>query len=213
MNGRTIVRMLFVCLAALTVFALAKQYATSSAVNQKRPRSTGINAPYIQTLPIVVQKMVEAAQLTESDLVYDLGCGDGRLVIAAVKSSGCRGVGIDIQSDRILESRAQAKTLDVADRITFLHQDLFTADISQASAVLIYLNSWMLERLKPQLSTLPKGARVVSQDFWLEQVQPDRVQTVSVKGAVDTVQYIYSYTMPMKIDTEMEIGKPPGVKP
>jgi SAM-dependent methyltransferase len=115
------------------------------------------------------------AGVNKDDVVYDLGCGDGRIVITAVKETGCRGVGIDIDPIRIKESRENAIEAGVSDRVEFILSDLFEADISQATVVTLYLLSKVNLRLRPKLfRELSPGTRIVSHDFDMGKWTPDK---------------------------------------
>jgi SAM-dependent methyltransferase len=138
-------------------------------IQQKRPE-----VPYVSTPDDVVMEMITMAGVSKDDVVYDLGCGDGRIVITAVKEMGCRGVGIDIDPIRIMESRENAVEAGVSDRVEFILSDLFEADISQASVVTLYLLSKVNLRLRPKLfRELNPGTRVVSHDFDMGKWNPD----------------------------------------
>lgn len=107
--------------------------------------------------------MLELAEVTPRDVVYDLGCGDGRIVIAAAKEFGARGVGIDIDPARIAESEKNARKAGVAGRVRFRNEDLFEADIREATVVTLYLWPWVNLKLRPKLlRELKPGTRVVS---------------------------------------------------
>lgn len=195
---------------SLALFVVLRVYA-SREFKHGRAGWSGINAPYIQTNPLSVQKMVELAQVTRDDLVYDLGCGDGRLVIGAVAQSDCRGIGIDIEAARIEESTENAKQRGLADRIEFRQQDIFEVDLSDGSVALIYLTKWMLEKLKPQLDNMKPGSRIVSQDYWIEQVRPQQIESVDVEQPDGRVRnyILYLYRTPLHHDLTMEYGTPP----
>lgn len=122
----------------------------------------------------VVAEMLKMADVDKDDVLYDLGCGDGRIVITAVKEMGCRGVGIDIDPIRIKESRENAIEAGVSDRVEFVLRDLFEADISQATVVTLYLLSKVNLRLRPKIfRELNPGTRVVSHDFDMGKWNPD----------------------------------------
>ena len=123
----------FACLA-LTA-ALPVLAGTPAARLQDAPALRAPDVFYVPTPPAVVDAMLEMAGVTAADVVYDLGCGDGRIPIAAAERYGARGVGIDIDPKRIAEARENAKAAGVADRVTFLNQDLFSSDISAATVV------------------------------------------------------------------------------
>jgi cyclopropane fatty-acyl-phospholipid synthase-like methyltransferase len=121
---------------------------------------------YVPTSHEVVDEMLKLGSVTSRDVIYDLGCGDGRIVIAAAKRFGTRGVGIDIDPERIQEARANAKKEKVEHLVTFKVADLFETDISEASVVTLYLLPELNRRLIPKLKKeLKPGSRIVSHDF------------------------------------------------
>ena len=134
-------------------------------------------APFVPTPQDVVNQMLELAGVTRDDVVYDLGCGDGRIVITAAKQYGARGVGIDIDPQRIAESQANAEREGVSDLVTFVQQDALTVDVSDATVVTLYLLSSSNMKLRPLLtSQLPPGARIVSHAFSMGDWQADQVE-------------------------------------
>ncbi|MEQ1759709.1 MAG: class I SAM-dependent methyltransferase [Vicinamibacterales bacterium] len=121
---------------------------------------------YVPTPAAVVSRMLTLARVGPRDVVYDLGSGDGRIVIAAVKDFGAaRGVGIELDPERIAEARQNARAAGVADRVTFLQQDLFDADLDEATIVAMYLLPPLLTRLRPALRMLRPGTRIVSHNY------------------------------------------------
>lgn len=127
------------------------------------------DAPYVPTPEHMVRRMLELADVGEDDVVYDLGSGDGRIVIMAAKEFGARGVGVEIDRDLVERARFKARQAGVADRVAFRRGDLFDADIGDATVVALYLWPHMNERLRPKLqSELAPGARVVSYDFGID---------------------------------------------
>ena len=120
---------------------------------------------YVPTPPAVVDAMLEMAGVTAADVVYDLGCGDGRIPIAAARKYGARGVGIDIDPARIADAKENAKLAGVTGKVRFLTQDLFTSDFSEATVVTLYLLPSLNEKLIPQLKALKPGTRIVSHAF------------------------------------------------
>ena len=153
----------FACLA-LTA-ALPMLAGTPAARLQDAPALRAPDVFYVPTPPAVVDAMLEMAGVTAADVVYDLGCGDGRIPIAAAERYGARGVGIDIDPKRIAEARENAKAAGVADRVTFLNEDLFSSDISAATVVTLYLLPSLNEKLIPKLKALRPGTRIVSHAF------------------------------------------------
>jgi ribosomal protein L11 methylase PrmA len=125
--------------------------------------------------------MLELAGVTRKDVVYDLGCGDGRLVITAAKEFGARGVGIDIDPERIQEAVANARKQKVTGRVEFRNEDLFEADIREATVVTLYLLPWVNLKLRPKLwKDLKPGTRVVSHSHDMGDWAPEK--TVEVEG-------------------------------
>ena len=121
---------------------------------------------YVPTTTEVVDRMLDMANVKPLDVVYDLGCGDGRIVIAAAKKYGTRGVGVDLDPARIREARANAKKAGVEGLVRFEVGDLFKTDLTEATVVTLYLLPELNRRLKPKLfAELPSNARVVSHDF------------------------------------------------
>jgi len=135
------------------------------------------DVPYVPTANNVVQSMLKLAGVKNTDVVYDLGCGDGRIVITAAREFGARGVCIDINPERIKEARENAQKAGVADRVRFVESDLFTADIKEATVVTLYLLTSVNERLRPKLlAELKPGTRVVSNTFGMGDWKPDKVE-------------------------------------
>jgi len=158
-------------------FILALVFSETAGQQRVRPE-----VPYVPTPDEVVKEMLKMADVNENDILYDLGCGDGRIVITAAKEIGCRGVGIDIDPVRIEESKENAKKAGVEDKVEFLLMDLFEADLSQATVVTLYLLSKVNLRLRPKLfSELRAGARVVSHDFSMGTWRADNSTVVEEK--------------------------------
>jgi len=121
---------------------------------------------YVPTPTEVVRQMLTTAKVGRGDIVFDLGSGDGRIPIAAVRDFGAaRGVGIELDPQRIAEARANAEAAGVSDRVVFLQQDLFEADLAEASVIAMYLLPAMNARLQPRLRSLKAGTRIVSHNY------------------------------------------------
>ena len=157
------------------VLALAAFYLGTSKAFAQYP----FDVPFVPTPPVVVEEMLRMANVSRDDFVMDLGSGDGRILIAAARKFGARGIGVDLDPDRIEESNYSASIQGVADRVRFEQQDLFKFDLSPASVVTMYLlpsvNMKLRERL---LNDLKPGTRIVSHDFDLEDWRPDAKSTV-----------------------------------
>jgi SAM-dependent methyltransferase len=139
----------------------------------------GAEVAYVQTPPAVVDEMLRLAVVGPSDVVYDLGSGDGRVVIAAARDFGARGVGVEIDPKLVAESTESARRAGVADRVTFRTGDLFQTDLAAATVVTLYLSPELNLRLRPKLlRELRPGARIVSHDFDMGDWPP--AQTLSV---------------------------------
>jgi SAM-dependent methyltransferase len=137
---------------------------------------------FVPTEQPVVEEMLSMAQVSKNSVVYDLGCGDGRIVITAAAHYGARGVGIDIDPERIRESQQNARAAGVSSRVKFIRGDLFQTDFHEATVVMLYLSSAVNVRLRPiLLRQLKPGTPVVSHDFLMGDWQPD--DTNSVNGA------------------------------
>lgn len=134
-----------------------------------------LDVPYVPTPEEVVAKMLDMAQVNDKDLVYDLGCGDGRIVIMAAQKKGARGIGFDLDPERIYECKQNAKIAGVNDRVQFKQQDLFTTDLSEATVVTMYLLQSVNLQMRPRLfAQLRPGTRVVSHDFDMGEWEPDQ---------------------------------------
>jgi SAM-dependent methyltransferase len=143
----------------------------------------GPDVVFVPTPNDVVDKMLELAAVTADDRVYDLGCGDGRIVITAAQRYHARGVGIDIDPRRIAEAAANARNAGVADRVRFLEADLFEADIHDATVVTLYLLTRLNAKLKPRLlQELKPGTRVVSHAFDMGDWEPERKEFVGASA-------------------------------
>lgn len=134
------------------------------------------DVPYVPTSKGVVQQMLQMANVTSSDVVYDLGSGDGRIVISAAKTYGSRGVGVEIDPKLVEQATENAQKAGVSDRVKFIQQDLFDTDISEATVVTLYLLPNVNVRLRPKLlRELKPGTRIVSQSFDMGNWQPKQV--------------------------------------
>lgn len=177
--------------ALLGVILLAPWHPAASVDAEPTRPQRKLDVWYVPTTHEVVDRMLDEAKIRPTDVVYDLGCGDGRMVIAAAKKFGTRGVGVDLDPARIREARARAKAAGVERLVTFHVGDLFETDLREATVVMLYLLPELNRRLKPKLfAELPAGARVVSHDFDMgRQWPPDRAVKLGSDG-------IYVWIMP-----------------
>lgn len=183
--------------------------------------SVTVDITYVPTPQKIVDKMLEVAKVKKDDVVYDLGCGDGRIVVSAAKKFGARGFGFDIDPKRVAEANENVKGADVGSLVSIKKENVFAVDLSQATVVTLYLLPELNVRLMPQLEKMKPGSRIVSHDFDMKGAIPDGHWTVSApefvnaegysawKGAAvpeDKKNYkertheIYLWTIPLKKD-------------
>jgi predicted O-methyltransferase YrrM len=149
---------------------------------------------YVPTPNNVVQRMLEMAQVRSDDYVIDLGSGDGRVLVAAAKTHGARGFGVDIDPERVKEARQNAQTAGVADRVEFRQQNLFETPIREATVLTMYLMPDVNLKLRPRvLSELRPGTRVVSHDFDMKDWKPDQRTSVGRSK-------VYMWIVPAKVE-------------
>ena len=173
--------------ALLAAPSVASAQATATQTPTRRP-----DVIYVPTPEEVVEAMLQVAKVTKNDIVYDLGTGDGRIPVTAAKKYGARGVGIDIDPQRIKEATENLKTSGMGDKVRFLNQDLFTTNISEATVVTLYLLPSLNLKVLPKLnSELKPGTRVVSHAFDMGDIKPQQTQNVNGRT-------IYLWTVPIK---------------
>ncbi len=178
--------------------ALAVLFLTAAATAQDPQPRRAPDVPYVPTTEEAVQAMLKLANVKSTDTVYDLGCGDGRIVVAAAKSFGAHGVGIDINPVRIQEANENARKAGVEKLVRFEENDLFEADIHEATVVTLFLLSDINLKLRPKLlRDLKPGTRVVSNTFTMGDWKPEKEVTV---GDDDHPSYLshrlYLWTIP-----------------
>lgn len=174
-----------------TLRANSSSSAIAGVTGQGRPDAPQL-APYVPTPQQVVDRMLALAGVGPGDVIYDLGCGDGRIPITAAKRYGARGVGVDVDPQRIAEANANAKQEGVSDRVRFLLQDAMTTDVSDATVVTLYLLSASNLKLRPILTRqLKPGARIVSHAFSMGDWQPDKVDTFVDSSGTSRTLYLW----------------------
>ncbi len=186
-------------LAALTLAAPAGLPGQEKSAAARTP-----DVHFVPTDTTKVREMLTAAKVSANDLVYDLGCGDGRFVITAVKKYGARGVCVDIDPVRIKESKSNADTAGVRNRIEFIEGDLFEQDLSKASVITLYLLPSLNLRLRPKLfKELRPGTRVVSNAFDMGDWKADR--TMNVKASSGMTSYAYMWIIPADVSGQWRL--------
>jgi SAM-dependent methyltransferase len=164
----------------------------------------GPDVIYLPSAGDVVTRMLEVARVDSGDVVYDLGCGDGRIVIAAARDRGARGVCVDINQSLVAQSRSNADTAGVADRIEFRHADMFETDLHSATVVALYLSPALNVRLRPKLfREVRPGAWIVSHNFDMGDWKPDT--TVGVTWPAGTTSAVHAWRLPAGVAGTWEV--------
>lgn len=183
--------LLAVAVLALAVFAAPPVAAVLRAQSQAIPAPASL-APYVPTPEDVVDRMLQLARVTKDDVVYDLGCGDGRIVVAAAKKYGARGVGVDIDPQRIAESEANARKAGVEHLVSFKLEDAMKVDVTPATVVTLYLLSASNLKLRPILTKqLKPGSRVVSHAFSMGDWEPAKVDQFQDSRGISRTLYLW----------------------
>src|SRR5262245_26603684 len=181
-------RLRFIGLVILPALLL---FLPSSPAQDKKDKEPDVI--FVPTPQEVVDKMLELAEVKKDDVVYDLGCGDGIIVVTAAKKYGCKAMGFDIDPERIKDSKANVAKNKVGDLVTIKQEDIFTLDLSPANVITLYLLPDLNVKLIPQLEKLKPGSRIVSHDFPMGGVKPDKVVKVNAEDREHTV---YLWTAP-----------------
>ena len=169
--------------------------STAAAQNSKPLRQPDV--PYVPTTEVAVQAMLKLAGVTRNDVLYDLGCGDGRIVIAAAKMYGARGVGIDINPERIAEAKENARKAGVENLVRFEENDLFQADIHEATVVTLFLLNSVNLKLRPKLlANLRPGTPIVSNTFDMGDWKPEREVTLEGNDDEFLSRNLYLWKIP-----------------
>jgi SAM-dependent methyltransferase len=188
--------------ASLVVALGVVASAAVSAADDKKKEERKPDVIYWPTPQEVVDKMLEVAKVTKSDVVYDLGCGDGRIPCTAAKKYKCKAYGYDIDPERIKDSEKSKAKLDkdIQKLVTFKKQDIFDLDLSPASVVTLYLLPDLNVKLIPQLKKLKDGSRIVSHAFDMRGVTPDKGYPIRVKDKEGFERTVYMWTTPLKLE-------------
>jgi SAM-dependent methyltransferase len=167
-------------------------------------------APFVPSPTDVVRRMLEIAGLAPGELLYDLGCGDGRVVFTAVREFGAKGVGVDLMPRLVAEAQAEASRLGLGDRARFISGNLFDVDLSEADVITMYLLTGANEKVRPKLEReLRKGARVVTHDFPITKWDPNRVDRFNGDSGSHTI-YLYIWN---RDSPKLNLGWPFKTRP
>lgn len=182
-------------LVILILAALLSMGATPSEQAAQWMRTPDV--VYVGTPYDVASKMLQMAKVNKDDLVYDLGCGDARILILAAQKYGCRAIGYDIDPEMVRISRENVARNHVEDLVKIVQADIFTLDLREADVIPMYLLPEMNQKLLPQLEKLKSGSRLVCHNYDLEGIEPD--ETVDMVSNEDNADHhLYLYTLPLK---------------
>lgn len=192
----------FLMLLILVTLSFSIQATTLRAEEEETEEKTPTpDVVYVPTPNDVVAKMLQLAKVSKKDVVYDLGCGDGRIVVTAAEKFGCKGTGYDINPVRVKEANDNIKKAGVGELVTIKQENIFDADLSKASVITLYLLPRLNVKLIPQLNKMKAGSRIVSHAYDMAGVKPDQV--VTVKSKEDGANHlIYLWTIPLNIEEE-----------
>ena len=189
LNRRTTFQTILILAAILSMGAISEEQGTESI---RTP-----DVVYVGTAYDVASKMLQMAQVKKSDLVYDLGCGDARLLVLAAEKYGCKAVGYDIDPERVRLSRENVERNHVGNLVKIVQADIFTLDLRDADVIPLYLLPEMNQKLLPQLDKLKPGSRIVCHNYDLEGIVPD--ETINMISNEDNAEHsLYLYTIPLK---------------
>lgn len=208
MRLKRIFGFLVLCVGVSSVFIWREGQLAPVSQAEPAPLSEEVLAqkdvPYVPTPKEVVKKMLQLASVTKDDVVYDLGSGDGRLVIEAAKL-GAKGVGVELNTRLVVESRENAISAGVRDRVRFIEQDLFKTDLTPATVITLYLLPKVNLQLRPTLLQLKPGTRLVSHQFDMREWKPDQTELVQVGSRPHLVYY---WVVPAQVSGTWEWNMP-----
>jgi SAM-dependent methyltransferase len=193
----------------VTCSLLATLGLTWDSWAQEKSTTTSNREPdviYVPTPQPIVDKMLELAEVKKGDVVYDLGCGDGRIVVTAAKKYGVKAIGFDIDPQRVKEAKENVRTNQVEHLVTIKQEDIFTLDLREANVVTLYLLPDLNVRLMPQLAKLKPGSRIVSHDFDMRGAKPVKVHHMSTDGGNTDDEFggshtIYKWVVPWETES------------
>ena len=190
----------FILAALMTPHARLADAAQSAAPEEQEP-STHMRGPdvvFVGTPYDLISTMLQMADVRKTDMIYDLGCGDGRILVLAAQKYGVQGVGYDIDPVRIVESRQNVSKNKVQDLVKIIQADIFTLDLEKADVMPLYLHPDMMSRLVPQVEKMRPGSRIVTHEYGFpEAYKPDRKITV-ISNEDNAEHHLMLYTLPLK---------------
>ncbi len=155
-----------------------------------------LDVPYVPTHQSIVDEMLTMAEVKGTDVLYDLGSGDGRIPITAAKRFGTRGVGVDLNPVRVKEANENAKTAGVTDKVKFIQGDVFEQDFSEATVLALYLLPEVNMKLRPKILEMKPGTRVVSHNYDMGDWKPEKSKTIKTPDG--ETHYVYFWRVPEK---------------
>jgi hypothetical protein len=184
------------------LIAAAGFYVTPLVLAEEEDDDDTPDVVFVPTPHDVVAKMLEAAKVKKDDVVFDLGCGDGRIVATAAKKFGCKGTGFDINPVRVKESLATVDKFNVGHLVSIKKENIFNVDLADASVITLYLLPELNARLIPQLEKMKPGSRIVSHEYAMQdKAKPD--ETIRITSREDNTEHvIYVWTIPLKTGEE-----------
>ncbi len=181
-----------------SALSLPVLFGGAALAGDKKPKfMRNPDVVYVGTPYDLISKMLKMANVKKGDVVYDLGCGDGRMLVVAAQKYGCHGVGFDIDPERVNASNENVQRNHVEKLVKIIQADIFTVDVSKADVIPIYLLPEMNRRLLPQLDKMKPGSRIVCHDYDLDGIVAD--QNITVISNEDNASHTLSlYTTPLK---------------
>jgi len=175
---------------------LSHHFAVRQVCGDDTPKKTP-DCVFVPTPHDIVEEMLEMVNVQKDDVVYDLGCGDGRIIVQAAKKRGCKGVGFEIVPELAQRARDSAQENGVSHLVTIKEEDLFQADLSEATVLPIYLLPKMLKQLKPKLEKLKPGTRIISHDYRIAGVRSDQ-EVILTSKETGAEHILIMYTLPLQ---------------
>ncbi len=160
-----------------------------------------LDVPYVPTPEIVVEKMLQLAEVDSGDILYDLGSGDGRIPIAAAQRFGTTAVGVDLNPERVREAKANAINAQVTGKVEFIEGDIFNIDFSEATVLCLYLFPEVNMKLRPRILEMKPGTRVVSHNYDMGDWKPERTTKIKTSSGIEHTIYLWRVPPNGEIDT------------